>query len=222
MRRNSKEIDDKYIEAISKYHIEHGYYPTMREIGEKTGYSSVASVYARMKGLLAQGRIMTDKNGDLTAYRLVGCWKEGSGKYICSVCEHVEKEASKFCKYCGSSMTLEMKPCNECIYYKKTNCCCTPEQREQMIKTYNTDCFQTHKALFDMAEPKVLNKSNISDWVKEQRAIMGLTVNEMADYVGISPTAFNYIELGKRAPRMDTFLAIIDALGFKMEVVKNG
>lgn len=221
-RKKNKEVDDKYIKAISKYHIEHGYYPNMREIAELTGFSSVASVFARMKGLLAQGRIKTDKEGDVTAYRLVGHWLENDG-FECSICGRKAKETAKFCPRCGSHMTLAMRPCSECINYMKTTCCCTVEERKRLYEVHETDCFQTVEDLINELpdNPIELTRDNLAEWIKAQRTNLGLTVEQMAEFVGIASTTFNSIERGKRVPKMGTFLAIIDACGFEMEVKRK-
>jgi repressor LexA len=55
-RQKRKEI----LEAIISYIQEHGYAPTVREIGEMVGLKSASSVQSHLDRMLADGMIETD------------------------------------------------------------------------------------------------------------------------------------------------------------------
>lgn len=65
-RQKRKEI----LEAIILYIQEHGYAPTVREIGEMVGLKSASSVQSHLDRMLADGMIETDAGGRIsTSYQ---------------------------------------------------------------------------------------------------------------------------------------------------------
>lgn len=68
-RQKRKEI----LEAIISYIQEHGYAPTVREIGEMVGLKSSSSVQSHLDRMLADGMIETDAGvGSPRAIRVPG------------------------------------------------------------------------------------------------------------------------------------------------------
>lgn len=51
---------DKIIDYIRWYHDEHGYMPSIREIGDGVGLSSTSSVHRHFKKLFDDGILETD------------------------------------------------------------------------------------------------------------------------------------------------------------------
>ncbi len=49
--------DDELLAFVADYQAEHGYPPSVREIGEACGYRSTSSTHARLAKLLRDGRI---------------------------------------------------------------------------------------------------------------------------------------------------------------------
>lgn len=62
----------KVLTEIVKYHDEHGYMPTVRELCKLTGRSSTNTIYAHMRNLFLKGYIETDTDtiGAPRAFRL--------------------------------------------------------------------------------------------------------------------------------------------------------
>ena len=52
----------------------------------------------------------------------------------------------------------------------------------------------------------------IGNRIKEAREQAHLTQEDLAEIVGISPTAMSVIERGAKTPRLDTFVKIVNAL----------
>ena len=55
-----KQVREKILSAIVKYIKEHGYSPSVREIGAMVGLKSTASVHFHMERLFKEGRLETD------------------------------------------------------------------------------------------------------------------------------------------------------------------
>lgn len=53
-----KNVDDRIIEFIDWFHRDHGYPPTIREIGKGVGLSSTSSVSERLARLASEGRLV--------------------------------------------------------------------------------------------------------------------------------------------------------------------
>ena len=63
----------KILEAIITYISEHGYSPTVREIGEMVGLKSTSTVYTQLTKMLEMGMIETDGDfGQPRAIRIPG------------------------------------------------------------------------------------------------------------------------------------------------------
>ena len=52
--------------------------------------------------------------------------------------------------------------------------------------------------------------------IKERRALLGLTQQDLADYTGLSPRIINSIETGKAIPSIGTLGKIADILGLEI------
>ena len=62
----------KIFEYIVNYITEHGYPPTVREIGKGVGLQSTSSVYSHLQRLLDDGLIESDMPGAPRAIRVPG------------------------------------------------------------------------------------------------------------------------------------------------------
>ena len=68
-----KQTRDKIMDAIVQYIEEHGYPPSVREIGAMVGLKSTASVHFHMERLFKEGRLETDADlGTPRAIRVPG------------------------------------------------------------------------------------------------------------------------------------------------------
>ena len=52
--------------------------------------------------------------------------------------------------------------------------------------------------------------------IKERRALLGLTQQDLADYTGLSPRSIKSIETGKANPSIGTLGKIADILGLEI------
>lgn len=52
-----KVTDDELVDAIEVYWFEHGYAPSVRDLGNLTGLTSSSTVHFRLNRLCAEGRI---------------------------------------------------------------------------------------------------------------------------------------------------------------------
>ena len=68
-----KQVREKMLSAIVQYIEEHGYPPSVREIGAMVGLKSTSSVFAHMQRLIAEGKLETDADlGTPRAIRVQG------------------------------------------------------------------------------------------------------------------------------------------------------
>ncbi len=68
-----KQTRDKIMDAIVQYIDEHGYPPSVREIGAMVGLKSTSSVHFHMERLFKEGRLETDADlGTSRAIRVPG------------------------------------------------------------------------------------------------------------------------------------------------------
>jgi hypothetical protein len=74
--QQGRETRDKIYQAIKAYHEEHGYPPTRREIGKKTGLRSSGTIQTHLLILKEQGRIYFEPLAPRTLRVLDGKEKE--------------------------------------------------------------------------------------------------------------------------------------------------
>ena len=74
MRKDGrKEMREAILQYIKAYIIEHGYSPSVREIGNAIGYKSTSSVQNQLETMLLLGMIETDApKGSSRAIRVPG------------------------------------------------------------------------------------------------------------------------------------------------------
>lgn len=63
---------NKILKAIISYTTEHGYPPTLREIGNEVGLHSSSAVHQHITWMLADGILETDAEGSPRAIRVPG------------------------------------------------------------------------------------------------------------------------------------------------------
>ena len=61
----------------------------------------------------------------------------------------------------------------------------------------------------------------IGDIVYNRRRELGMTQRELAEKAGIDSVTVSTLECGKFAPRYDTLMLVLGALGLKMEIVEE-
>ncbi|MDO4314091.1 MAG: hypothetical protein Q4C52_13500 [Eubacteriales bacterium] len=66
------EVRKRMLNAIKDYIQQHGYPPTVREIGDIVGLYSTSSVHAHLQRMLADGALETDHPGMPRAIRVPG------------------------------------------------------------------------------------------------------------------------------------------------------
>lgn len=59
-KRHGEEVREKILEAVVSYIKEHGYSPSVREIGDMVGLKSTSSVQAHLAKMLKSGMLETD------------------------------------------------------------------------------------------------------------------------------------------------------------------
>jgi len=64
--------EDKLYDAIIQYIEEHGYPPTIRELGDITGFKSTSSVQLYLNKLMECGKLETDAPSSPRAIRVPG------------------------------------------------------------------------------------------------------------------------------------------------------
>ena len=60
LTKQGEQVRERIVEAIKSYIQEHGYPPTVREIGEMVGLKSTSSVQSHLTRLLSEGKLETD------------------------------------------------------------------------------------------------------------------------------------------------------------------
>jgi len=99
-----KVTDEEFLNAIAEYHIDNGFNPSMREIGDAVGMSSTSSVKARFDCLIRQGKIFQYETQP-RAYRVKAEWLIIPFDGVkCSVCGGVIDFQTMFCPSCGMKM----------------------------------------------------------------------------------------------------------------------
>lgn len=71
-RQQGIEVRKRMINAIKDYIQQHGYPPTVREIGNMMGLYSTSSVHAHLQRMFADGTLETDHPGMPRAIRVPG------------------------------------------------------------------------------------------------------------------------------------------------------
>lgn len=69
-RYKNYDITEKVLEFCKDYIEEHGYAPTIREIGKAIGISSTSSVHRHMQRLFKEGKLATEHPGEARAFRI--------------------------------------------------------------------------------------------------------------------------------------------------------
>lgn len=69
---HNKKIRDKILKAIIAYTTEHGYPPTLREIGDAVGLHSSSAVHHHITWMIADGILETDDESSPRAIRVPG------------------------------------------------------------------------------------------------------------------------------------------------------
>ena len=72
MTEHNKKIRDKILKAIISYTTEHGYPPTLREIGNEVWLHSSSAVHQHITWMIADGTLETDAEGSPRAIRVPG------------------------------------------------------------------------------------------------------------------------------------------------------
>lgn len=73
LARQGEQVRESIVEAIKSYIQEHGYAPTVREIGEMVGLKSTSSVQSHLTRLFSEGKLETDAGpGSPRAIRVPG------------------------------------------------------------------------------------------------------------------------------------------------------
>jgi len=62
----------------------------------------------------------------------------------------------------------------------------------------------------------------LADAVRERRAALDLTQQDLADLAGCSPRFLGALEAGKPSLRLDKLLGVLDALGLDLRVARRG
>lgn len=71
--QHGESVRKQIVEAIKGYIQEHGYAPTVREIGEMVGLKSTSSIQSHLTRLFKEGKLETDaKPGSPRAIRVPG------------------------------------------------------------------------------------------------------------------------------------------------------
>lgn len=65
------ETTEKIYDFCKSYIDEHGYAPTIREIGKGVGLSSTSVVHRHMQRLFNEGKLATEHPGEARAFRIV-------------------------------------------------------------------------------------------------------------------------------------------------------
>lgn len=60
LTKQGEQVRERIVEAIKSYIQEHGYPPTVREIGEMVGLKSTSSVQSHLTRLFSEGKLETD------------------------------------------------------------------------------------------------------------------------------------------------------------------
>ena len=63
-----------------------------------------------------------------------------------------------------------------------------------------------------MKQIKISDELNTAEAINKIRTERGITMQSLADASGVSISAISKYESGKRAPRMDSFTKLMDAL----------
>lgn len=66
------QVRKKIMDFITRYIIQHGYSPTVKEIGDGVGLKSTSSVHSHVKQLIKEGKLETDDPGFPRALRVPG------------------------------------------------------------------------------------------------------------------------------------------------------
>jgi transcriptional regulator with XRE-family HTH domain len=64
----------------------------------------------------------------------------------------------------------------------------------------------------------MMHYSDIYDKIKERRALLGITQQELADISGTGVRTIKAMETKKANPSMNTLLKIIDVLGMELDL----
>lgn len=79
MQEEKISTKEKVLAAIISFYEEHGYAPTIREIGEMVGLKSPSSVHAYLTRLFIEGKLETDHPESPRAIRIPEAAKERLG-----------------------------------------------------------------------------------------------------------------------------------------------
>lgn len=66
------QVRKKIMDFITRYIIQHGYSPTVKESGDGVGLKSTSSVHSHVKQLIEEGKLETDAPGVPRALRVPG------------------------------------------------------------------------------------------------------------------------------------------------------
>lgn len=72
LTKQGEQVRERIVEAIKSYIQEHGYPPTVREIGEMVGLKSTSCVQSHLTRLFNEGRLETDAASSPRAIRVPG------------------------------------------------------------------------------------------------------------------------------------------------------
>lgn len=69
---DKKEMKDQILTAIVQYITDHGYPPTVREIGEATGIRGLSQIHECIRQMIRDGELQTDSPRSPRALRVPG------------------------------------------------------------------------------------------------------------------------------------------------------
>lgn len=68
---------------------------------------------------------------------------------------------------------------------------------------------------------RVDNGRQINKWIRDERALQGRRLKDVAEAAMVTPQCICGIEADRRQCSIDSFIAIADALGYRVELVKE-
>ena len=63
--------------------------------------------------------------------------------------------------------------------------------------------------------------NNFRKWLLEEMGKRNMSGTQLADMIGCAPRTIWHYQCGDRSPRLEVAEKILDALGFRMEIVKK-
>lgn len=67
-----------------------------------------------------------------------------------------------------------------------------------------------------------LEAEDIPRWIKKQRLVKKLSIMSLSKATGVTRSTLSAIETGDRKPSLQTFMLILDGLGYEISINKKG